>query len=523
MRNLLSILFSIILVGFLLFPVRASKPLQSPESAPSPSRGVVLFVADSLMPEALNELLREGKLKAIPFLIDHGFYWDDVVSIFPSMSVVIDSSLITGTYPDEHRVPALVWYDPESRRVINYGDSPRSLWKQGPLTTLHWVLADLNQKHLSPRVSTIHETLERTGLRTGSINLLVHRGPVSHHTPLFELTLKGPDLLALGPILSEKEESGGETFFTTNSFRDADVWRTARRWLHRNPPPDFLIAYLSELDKKVHREGPSHRQHLLEIDRRLSSLLSSFGSWEQALDRYIFILMGDSGHVPVKDDEGHQIHLEEILKGFRLLPPGSRLKPDDYDWVVAPNEQLAVLYPARPSVPTLPVQRRLLKHPGIDLVMQRDGNMITVQSRTGILRFRRGGPWTDPYGNTWTVSGNPEVLDLRIDPANKSIGYRTYPDALRQILGAAGAQRGPCLLVTARTGYEFRYGTSPSHPGGGSHGSLKQREMLVPLIAGGTTVKPAHRRIVDLKAWILSLVQEEKKKPGKQTGTGTTY
>ena len=43
------------------------------------------------MPEALNELLREGKLKAIPFLIDRGFYWDDVISVFPSMSVVIDS------------------------------------------------------------------------------------------------------------------------------------------------------------------------------------------------------------------------------------------------------------------------------------------------------------------------------------------------------------------------------------------------------------------------------------------------
>jgi len=84
------------------------------------------------------------------------------------------------------------------------------VWKQGPSTTLQWVLEDLNQKHLSPRVSTIHETLKRAGLRSGSINLLVHRGFVTHRAPLLERTLKGPDLLALGPILSEP---GVGTFF----------------------------------------------------------------------------------------------------------------------------------------------------------------------------------------------------------------------------------------------------------------------------------------------------------------------
>ena len=504
MRIFLSILFTLILTGS-LFNNYAQQPLQSPERMKT-SRCVALFVVDSLMPEALNQLLREGTLKAIPFLISHGFYWDDVVSVFPTMSVVIDSSLLTGSYPDEHGVPALVWYDPASRRVVNYGDSPRSVWKQGPLTTLDWALIELNQNHLSSRVTTIHEILEQSGRRSASINFLVHRGTVRHPLPLTKKSILGPRLLALGPIISEK---AGKTFVSPNSFRDADVWRTVKRWLHQNSRPDFLIAYLPDLDQKVHREGPSHRQHLLEIDRQLSALLSSFGSWEKALNQCIFILLGDSGHTPVHVGEKYQIHLEELLEGFRLLPPGSVLKPDEYDWVVAPNEQLAILYPTRPTPRFLSVQRRLLQHPGVDLVIRRDGNGITVRSRRGSLRFQKNGPWTDPYGNTWSFSGNPEVLDLRIDSAKKRIGYRNYPDAFRQILGATGAQRGPCLLVTARSGYEFRYGTSTGHPGGGSHGSLKRREMLVPLVAGGTSVKPVHRRIVDLKAWILSLVDKE--------------
>lgn len=503
MRNFLSLVLTLILTGSLLLPNDTPKPLQSPEQTGSSPRGVVLFVVDSLMPEAVNELLREKKLKAIPFLIRHGFYWDDMVSVFPTMSVVIDSSLLTGTYPDQHGVPALVWYDPTSRRVVNYGDSLRSLWKQGLLTTLKWTLNDLNQKHLSSRVTTIHEMLEQTGHLSGSINLLVHRGNIKHALPLTKQSLLGPRLLALGPIISEGE---GKARIGTYSFRDDDVWHLARRWLHRKPRPDLLIAYLSDLDKKLHREGPNHRRHLLKIDHHLSSLLSSFESWDKALDSYIFILMGDSGHTPVKRTRNYQIRLDKVLQGYRLLPSGSALEPGKYDWIAAPNEQLAILYPTRPSSRIEPVRKRLLKHPGVDLVIQRDGKRITVHSGEGILRFRKGGIWTDPYGTTWSFSGNPQVLDLQIDPIKKQIRYRKYPDAFRQILGAAGAQRSPCLLVTARNGYEFRHGTSPNHPGGGSHGSLKRREMLVPLIVGGTSVKPKHRRIVDLKSWIQSLI-----------------
>lgn len=503
LRSLFSVILVLVLTGTLLLPIGLRTPLQAPERPAAASRGVVLLVVDSLMPEALNELLREDQLKAIPFLIRHGFYWDDMVSVFPTMSVVIDSTLLTGSYPDEHGIPALVWYDPSSRRVVNYGDSPRSVGRQGLLTTLNWTLIDLNQKHLNSRVTTIHEMLERTGRRSASINLLVHRGIVRHALPLTKRSLSGPHLLALGPLISEGD---GKIRIRARSFRDADVWPMIRRWLHRNPRPDLLIAYLSDLDKKVHREGPGHRRHLLEIDRRLSNLLSSFGSWEDALDRYIFIMVGDSGHAAVKRSRQYQIHLEDLLKGQRLLPPGSVLKPGKYDWIVAPNEQLAILYPVRSSSRIPTVCRRLLEHPGVDLVIRRKGREITVRSRKGSLRFQRGGPWTDPYGGSWSFTGNPEVLDLQIHPAAKRIGYRSYPDAFRQILGATGAQRSTSLLVTAREGYEFRYGPSPSHPGGGSHGSLKRREMLVPLIAGGTSDQPKHRRIVDLKAWIQNLI-----------------
>ena len=69
--------------------------------------------------------------------------------------------------------------------------------------------------------------------------------------------------------------------------------------------------------------------------------------------------------------------------------------------------------------------------------------MITVRSRKGILRFRKGGPWTDPYGTSWTFSGNPDVLDLQVDPAKKRVGFRAYPDALPAAPGSGGRPAEP--------------------------------------------------------------------------------
>ena len=38
------------------------------------------------------------------------------------MSVTIDSTLITGTNPDKHKIPGLVWYNEDEQRIINYGN-----------------------------------------------------------------------------------------------------------------------------------------------------------------------------------------------------------------------------------------------------------------------------------------------------------------------------------------------------------------------------------------------------------------
>ena len=100
----------------------------------------------------------------------------------------------------------------------------------------------------------------------------------------------------------------------------------------------------------------------------------------------------------------------------------------------------------------------------------------------GELRFRRGGDHTDPRGNAWSVAGDRDLLD----PAH-------YPNALERIDGSLGCRRTGDVVVSARLGWEFADAGGVHHAGGGSHGSLRAEDSLVPLITVGHRAAAACR------------------------------
>ena len=92
---------------------------------------IVLIIIDSLMDKPLKKAIQENKAPALDFFLNHGRYHNNLVSSYPTMSVSIDSSLITGTYPDKHKIPGLVWYDENEQRIINYGNGFFEMMKIG--------------------------------------------------------------------------------------------------------------------------------------------------------------------------------------------------------------------------------------------------------------------------------------------------------------------------------------------------------------------------------------------------------
>ena len=97
----------------------------------SSKKSVVMLLIDSLMDEPLKEAVKNGQAPGLQYLLENGRYVPDMISPFPTMSVNVDSTLLTGVYSDQHKVPGLVWYNAKEKRIINYGSHIRELLKLG--------------------------------------------------------------------------------------------------------------------------------------------------------------------------------------------------------------------------------------------------------------------------------------------------------------------------------------------------------------------------------------------------------
>ncbi|MFD3274261.1 alkaline phosphatase family protein [Paenibacillus dendritiformis] len=485
------------------------------------SKKVIYLMIDSLMAQAIDRGIERNELPAIQFLIKHGQYYKNMVSSFPTMSVTIDSSLLTGTYPDEHRIPGLTWYSASEKKVINYGTGPMEVLKHGVNPVLTDLLQHLNGSHLNPKVPTIYEDLARRGQTTGSINGLIFRGTKKHTLSIpawvqrpaslpREIEVSGPDLLALGAFSNPFEGKADLRDGITRriGLNNAYSVEAARYLISNNQLPDFLFVYLPDLDQKLHKNGPGERRGVQQVDRQLRSLLEEFGSMEEALRQAVFIIAGDSGMtsiLPARDNP--VVELPSVLNNYRVLRPGEPVS-DETDLILAVNETMAYIYTNGKEKPLRKVAEALSSDPRIDLIAWKDNGWVHAVpgNKRQEMRYRADGPLLDDYGQAWRIEGDAKVMDLQIDSAAKKIGYGHYPDGLRRLSAALHSHEGEFLVVTAKPGYELADRSSPTHKGGGGHGSMRSEESLVPLIICGTDRKPEHLRIIDLKPFLLELL-----------------
>ncbi|MFC7679979.1 alkaline phosphatase family protein [Paenibacillus sp. GCM10028914] len=484
------------------------------------TKKVIYVMVDSLMAQAIDRGIQQKELPTFKFLIDNGQYHKDLVSSFPTMSVTIDSSLITGVYPDHHRVPGLVWYSADDKKVINYSVGPKEAIQQGVDPFLFDALVNLNGKHLNQHQPTIFEDLSRKGLKAGSINGLIYRGTKEHTLSIppwievptslpKEIQVKGPDYMALGsltnPLKGTKKLPDGVTrrIGINNQFS----LETANYLITENKLPDFLYVYLPDLDQKLHKHGPSELKGVKEVDNQLHSLLQSFGSPEEALKKAVFIISGDSGMTQIlSEPENSKIDLPSFFKDYEILRTGETVT-DDTEVAFAVNETMAYVYKLNTDKSLRDMAHLLVTDPRIDFVSWKEKGWIHAVKGDPAkeVLYKAGGKLVDPYKQNWTVKQNSNVLDLKINTLNKSLTYGQYPDALQRLYGALHSHAGEFLVVTAKPGYELADRSSTTHAGGGGHGSLHQEESLVPLIITGTNKKPQYLRIVDLKSFITSL------------------
>jgi predicted AlkP superfamily pyrophosphatase or phosphodiesterase len=492
---------------------------------------VIVLMVDSLLSPSIDRLLAANKLPAFRFLIENGVYKRDMISSFPTMSVTIDSSLLTGTYADGHGIPGLLWYHAAEKRIVNYGDGTRAVFQNGPRQLLTDSLYNLNQQHLSKRVQTLHEALHQAGFTSASINGLIYRGSVPHDlvfpANLVNLVMKtpkvsvmGPHLLGFGTLSKVTNQPLPEGPLQSYGFNDAYTAQSLVSLAGGRRLPDVTVAYFPDMDGRLHKNGPGDTSGVEKIDRQLQIILNAFGDWRRALEHHVFVVMGDSGVAATAADKtAAVIELDKLTAaaGYRVLPMGRQAAADD-DVAIAVNGRMCYVYALSPRAPLSGLAGVLGKEPRIDLIAWKEGEWVQVRKggSGSRLRFRHGGMYRDPYGRSWDVEGDWAVLGLTRDAVTGRIHSREYPDGLTRLHGALHSHPGDYLVVTAVPGAEFHANGSPNHPGGGNHGGLHREDSLFPIIVAGKGRLPAPpARIVDVKAYLLSLLQAGRSETGR--------
>ncbi|MDY0943919.1 alkaline phosphatase family protein [Priestia megaterium] len=485
----------------------------------SHEKRIIMLIVDTLMDSSLQAALKHGKAPAFKFLIEKGHYFSNVISPFPTMSVNVDSTLLTGVNSDKHKIPGLVWYSQKEKRIINYGSHVRELFKLGLKQSMEDIFFNFNHEHLSKKQQTIHEFLKDKGIQTASINTLLYRGSnvTQIKVPFLlslltginkELVAYSPDLFTYGTFRRLNPLKKNTYFWQRYGFNDQFTVNELRYLIDQNRLPPLTIAYFPNLDQSVHKNGRRDIKGIEQVDKELQKILNQYSSWDEALLKNIWVITGDNGQAWVgKNRKEALIDLRDLLKSYRIVKLRKGVTHQD-QIVLCVNERMAFIYSLDGQRFQLnEIAGILKKDKRIDIIALKDKKIVTVTSgiHTGQLTFHPQGEYIDNYGQSWYLEGNEKILDISID--NKKIDYGDYPDALTRLYSSFFSHDGEYIVVSAKPGYEFIGEGSPKHVGGASHGGLHKEDSLVSMIIIGTDSVPKYLRIVDIKEWLLTLVQ----------------
>ncbi|UTR09962.1 alkaline phosphatase family protein [Evansella sp. LMS18] len=500
----------------------------SSENSDYNGKKVVMIIVDTMMGSLFDSALQEESMPALQFLIENGQYYKDLVSPFPTMSVTIESTLLTGEMADKHKIPGLYWYDQSEDRLVNYGSSFQTWLALGLKTSMHDAFYKLNNQHLSKDVTTIFEDLNEKGFSSGAINTVIYRGKDEHELkiPGFinealgfpdAIETKGPDVLAFGKlavpdVLEETDFSDG--VFSRYGLNDKFSAEVMEALIKEGKQPDFTLIFLPDFDKKAHRHSPHYLKGFEETDQYLQGILNAYGSWEDALEDNIFIVLGDHGSDKLTEDEEElTIDLKSMYSEFTSAQLGDPVHKGNIAFGI--NQRMAYIYDPYDTdiLPYLGQQAMQDKRVAFAAWMDKEeaGNWVTVISpdRDTMLRFKPEGEWLDKYGQSWSIDGDTGILTLEADEKTAQISYQEYPDVLNQLYSSFLSHKAKKVVLAAKPGYSFWGDTLPTYPDGGEHGGIHKNDTLAALVIAGTDKEPEKIRILDLKNYVMELFTEE--------------
>jgi hypothetical protein len=392
------------------------------------AKPVVLIVIDGLTPS----MFETAGTPALRFLAEHGEY-RRAASTFPSLTPVCLSSIATGSHPDGHHIPHLVWWHRGERRIVEYGSSFGALRAAGLARSLRDTIVDLNARHLSKDVQTVYETLEDAGLTTAAINITCYRGRTRHLPTIPGApAVNGPKRFYFYSLYSS-DRTGAPIAVRNRALGSIDAYAAwVGRWLVTRDGFDLLVYYLPDYDYASHAAGPdSAHDALVRSDAAIAALMDAAGGPEEFLDRYAVLVCSDHG----------QSKVEHV----------ARLEVDGA--LVTASNRAAMVYTDEP---------------------RRVAESLDAEAAAGIVLFREG-------SRVVARRNGDEGADL----------LDAVPDGHARARAALSNPNAGEVLVSATAGWEFLDLAGRHHLGGGSHGSLDVADSEVPMLSIGLGAPPA--------------------------------
>lgn len=430
-------------------------------------RKLVLIVIDGLTPSMLERGIEEGFAPAVAQLAAAGRL-GRAYSVFPSLTPVCLTSIVTGGPPGIHHIPHLVWFDRERGRVVEYGSSFAAARRSGPRRWWRDTIYAMNAEHLSSDAVTVFEALEDRGLRAAGINVTCFRGRTLHNPvmPGVSPAVLGPSRFFFYGLFESRDTGTSPTaVFKRASGSVDDYAETAGRWLVTRDDFDFLFYYLSDYDYTSHALGPEGAEEALRrTDRSIATIVEAAGGIDSFLDRYDVLLCSDHGQTPVREG----VRLERCFGDLALA--GRRATPRAQLALTASNRAAMVYRLENCPLEVEELAERLVSDPSVEVVAYRDGAEAVARRADAELRFAL-------TEQGWRTSGEERVLD--------------QPRAHERLWSALENPNAGELVISATAGFEFADLGGRHHAVGGSHGSLELGDSEVPMLAVGIERLPA--------------------------------
>ena len=455
------------------------------------TKKLILVVIDGLTPSMFESAVGDGRAPALSFLAEQGSY-SRAISTFPSLTPVCLSSIATGSHPNVHHIPHLVWYDRERARLVEYGSSFGAVRAAGVTRSLIDTTINLNRLHLGTEAVTVYEALEDAGLTAAAINITCYRGRTPHLP-----TLPGLTFPAYGPKrfffynLFESDPTGAPLAVFGRSHGSIDGYAAAvGRWLVTRDGFDFLVYYLPDYDFASHAHGPDGAfEALARSDAAVGALLDAAGGPEEFLERYAVVLCSDHGQTHV----AQHVRLESSFG-------------DLDDVLVTASNRAGMLYrlgDAAPDARTL--AERLDEEESAETVMFLEGATAIARREGEELHFAR-----DVDG--WSTTGDEGVLGFfatsgcRVSLVKRSVTVKRPSRAVLKLKGRGpGTCRGRLKLVVKVRAANRRVKTKTIASGGFSIPSGKVRTVTLKLNAAGRALLGLGRGRLAARLTILKL------------------